>query len=132
MNWKLRGIGLMYTKLNMILAAHVVNNRSVRIVNVWSSNETSHSPPRDDCDKLTVWVRVYGPEIFAGNAQTVPATAAADCSWEFDFEVSCLLFVERICIQCCSDLRLTRGVSFGPLYLLPVVTIPAGNRSRGV
>jgi hypothetical protein len=43
--------------------------------------------PRDDCHKLTVWVRAHGPEIFAGSAEAVPATDSADCHWKFDVAV---------------------------------------------
>jgi hypothetical protein len=93
-NWKLRGLGFLYSRNNMILAARVHSSGdSVHIFNVLpqNNNESSSSSPlirrKDDCDKLTLWVRVYGPEIFAGSAQTVPATEFSDCYWKFDFEV---------------------------------------------
>lgn len=101
----------MYTKLQMVLAARVFaiengvdkSTHSVHIFNVFSPrneqalrNETTslHSQveqdvgrKRNDCHKLTIWVRVYGPEIFAGAAKAVPATDSADCFWAFDFAV---------------------------------------------
>jgi hypothetical protein len=163
-NWKFRGVGYMYTKLRMVLAARVVvavavaaaapppgaepdnvppTRTTVQIFNVYDTpfseelvngtssggntssatgtrieTETSRAKGdvhnnnnntnnngggggggggdgearrgtrrRDDCDRLTLWVRAYGPEIFAGTAKAVPATDSDDCYWTFDFLV---------------------------------------------
>jgi hypothetical protein len=101
-NWKLRGVGFLYEKRNVVLAARVVNASSVVIFNALTRARAAQAASgtkiggggmrgigslRDDCDELTVWVRVYGPEIFAGSARAVPATEASDCSWRFNFTV---------------------------------------------
>lgn len=41
-----------------------------------------------DCSLLTIWVRVDGPEIFAGKGTAVPAEEGAPCSWSFQFELA--------------------------------------------
>ena len=90
----------------MVLAAHVADtNDSVRIRSYsiplatgGGGEEGVTSGPRGptmprqravrgDCDKFTLWVRVFGPEIFAGSAVAVPATNHTDCYWRFDFQV---------------------------------------------
>jgi len=41
-----------------------------------------------DCDKYTIWVRVNGPEIFAGEAQAFRSSEDGEsCFWEFAFEL---------------------------------------------
>jgi hypothetical protein len=87
LNWRLRGIGFLYTQKQMLLAAQVhPSGKSVHVFDVLSTDDEARIP-RDDCDKLSLWVRVYGPEVYAGTAQTVPATETSDCFWKFDFEV---------------------------------------------
>ena len=40
-----------------------------------------------DCDKLYIWVRVAGPEIFAGKAVAVESSSQEkNCHWEFELE----------------------------------------------
>jgi hypothetical protein len=104
-NWKLRGVGFLYEKRNLVLAARVVNASCVFMFNALTRGRAAQAAsgtkiggggmrgigrPRDDCDELTVWVRVYGPEIFAGSARAVPATEASDCSWSFNFRVGAI------------------------------------------
>lgn len=113
-NWKFRGVGYLYTKLQMVLAARVFilsengvdrSTHSVHIFNVYSprreharlydttsfrskeDGEHGVDGRRNDCHKLTIWTRGFGPEIFAGSAKAVPATESADCYWAFDFAV---------------------------------------------
>jgi hypothetical protein len=124
-NWKIRGVGYLYAKQEVVLAARVVTllepsvpsrerrrrrtsaaeglsapptptTHSVHIYNVYDDDaaaadddvdEAGRRNPRNDCHKLTVWVRAHGPEIVAGSAAAVPATGAADCHWRFDFAV---------------------------------------------
>jgi hypothetical protein len=140
-NWKIRGVGYLYAKQEVVLAARVVTRvepsdpsrerrrrrtsaaeglsapppppkptptHSVYIYNVYEDDVDDDVDeadgrasfrhgglnrlrrrlnPRDDCHKLTVWVRAYGPEIIAGSAAAVPATGVADCHWRFDFAV---------------------------------------------
>jgi hypothetical protein len=123
-NWKLRGIGYLYTRQNMVLAAQVhPGGRSVHIYDVLSSlNGTTARAPRDDCDKLSLWVRVYGPEIYAGSAQAVPATETSDCFWKFDFEVRgvCLLLIATsfLLFSCLLPLLYDR-LSLGCMQLMP-------------
>ena len=117
-NWKLRGVGFLYEKRNLVLAARVVNASSVFIFNALTRGRAAQAAsgtkiggggmrgigrPRDDCDELTVWVRVYGPEIFAGSACAVPAAEASDCSWSFNFRVGAIW--EGSCSPCVASCR---------------------------
>ena len=84
--WKLRGVGYLYTTHNLILLAQlpkdtvVGTTQNVTIHNV--SNETF-----TECNKLTIWVRANGPEIFAGAAQAVQSTDDGSCFWSFSFDL---------------------------------------------
>jgi hypothetical protein len=87
MNWKLRGVGFLYTAKDTVLAAEVAaSGNAVHVYHVMPRRNAT-TAPRDDCDKFSLWVRVYGPEIFAGSPVAVPATETTDCYWKFDFEV---------------------------------------------
>jgi hypothetical protein len=87
-NWKLRGVGFLYTMKDVVLAAEVSpGGNAVYVYNVMPRSNATTSP-RDDCDKLSLWVRVYGPDVFAGSPVAVPATETTDCYWKFDFEVT--------------------------------------------
>mmetsp|Transcript_15697 Transcript_15697/g.44010 ORF Transcript_15697/g.44010 Transcript_15697/m.44010 type:complete len:869 (+) Transcript_15697:70-2676(+) len=48
---------------------------------------TRNSRFRNDCHRLTLWVRVKGPEIFSGMAAVVNATDTKTCYWEFPFHL---------------------------------------------
>lgn len=95
--WKLRGIGYLYTAHKMVLLAQLPKSdsddgrgvasvaggrQSVTIHNV--SNETTTIT---NCEKYTIWVRVDGPEIFAGAAQAVHSSDDNSCFWKFDFDL---------------------------------------------
>jgi hypothetical protein len=86
----------------MVLAANVADTRDSIHIRSYSvpiatgnagegGGEQGHKSqqpnPRSDCDKFTLWVRVFGPEIVAGSAVAVPATNDTDCYWKFDFQV---------------------------------------------
>jgi hypothetical protein len=65
-----------------------------------SSSMSSSLSKFQECDKLTLWVRVNGPEIFAGsavavadadagtNAGTDNADASSSCHWSFAFDLA--------------------------------------------
>jgi hypothetical protein len=80
--WPLRGIGYMHTQHEYILTAMLPTPRLgrnvVKIVNALA--------PATNCHVWTIWVRVNGPEIFAGSASSVVG-ANSTCHWEFPFEL---------------------------------------------
>ena len=121
-NWHLRGIAHLYEHKRVLLVArHLVNRtitaninqprHSIRIDNVFQYqpllptqespviHHSNHSrlytkaPP--NCDRLSIWVRVRGPEVFAGKAKTVWLNqtikskgierVSSYCYWSFDF-----------------------------------------------
>ena len=70
----------------------------VRIFNVGNHHQHHHHHHNStttrtkasfrDCDKLTLWVRVHGPEIFAGSTTAVGAESGEEeCHWEFAMDV---------------------------------------------
>lgn len=105
--WMLRGIGYLYTHHHIALMAHVPqqhdplvkqaesgdghsnnnNNSVIRIVNVHPNKTIADDNNRNYCDLLTIWVRVNGPEIFAGRAQAVRYAKGSSCHWEFPFDL---------------------------------------------
>ena len=97
-HWHMRGIGYLYSEHNMILTATVPASRvykagrnQIVLTNSHPNAATAHT----NCDRWTIWVRVMGPEIFAGSAQAVVAAAAAavddnndqHCHWIFPFDL---------------------------------------------
>lgn len=88
--WQLRGVGYLYTTLRMVLLATLAPSnpfvgRKQRIViqNVFNQTYT-----QTECEKLTLWVRVNGPEIFAGAAQAVQPTSGTSCYWTFEYDLN--------------------------------------------
>jgi hypothetical protein len=88
--WRFRGLGYLYIFHNLILAAIVPSQplmagrtHSIQIHNA----HPNVTEPLHDCEKFTLWVRVRGPEIFAGSARAVPSTSAQSCYWLFDFDL---------------------------------------------
>lgn len=83
--WRFRGLGYLFVERGMILEASVVpaeetsKQRVVRIENIRSASTI-------ECERLSVWVRVNGPEIFAGKPQVVKE--ATNCWWEFPVVLS--------------------------------------------
>ena len=93
-NWHLRGIAYLAQERSILLVGYVQlptppsTQGQVIIQNVHPSalDSSTSSPPRDDCIKLTIWVRVRGPEIMAGTARAVqPSTG--NCFWVYDFDL---------------------------------------------
>mmetsp|Transcript_12628 Transcript_12628/g.30585 ORF Transcript_12628/g.30585 Transcript_12628/m.30585 type:complete len:963 (+) Transcript_12628:201-3089(+) len=102
--WSLRGIGYLYSKHNIALEAYIPTKDQqlkqgrnvIRIVNV-HPNRTDSSFSQDEqqkqdnqCELLTIWVRVMGPEIFAGRTQAVNTgleLGGKKCHWEFVFDL---------------------------------------------
>lgn len=98
--WQLRHLGYLYEEHQQLLVALVPSNgepileasrQVVRIYNVWnnkSNGSIGNLPPKRDCEKLVMWVRVNGPELFAGSAVPVPGSnGSQDCHWEFAFDL---------------------------------------------
>lgn len=94
-SWPLRGIGYLYEIQGVVLLGELAitptltrntGKNFVRIYNVKNSL---------DCSKISIWVRVNGPEIFAGHAKVIihagNSTAHTNihynenCYWEFEF-----------------------------------------------
>jgi hypothetical protein len=100
--WHMRGVGYLYRHWDMILLAELptepkVGRNVVTIRNVHPSVSSNNT--RNDCYLWTLYVRVNGPEIFAGSAIAINATATATqstsspltdigCYWEFPFNLS--------------------------------------------
>lgn len=81
-HWTMRGVGWLYTEFGVVLTATVLpletSRNAVHIYNVGNATEAFH------CEKLTIWVRVAGPEIFAGSAIVIQDSNST-CHWEFPF-----------------------------------------------
>jgi hypothetical protein len=88
--WKLRGHGYLFTYQNIVLAAEVPQHpvkKGPNVVKLWNVHKQTASTFQS-CHLLTLWVRVNGPEIFAGSPRVVqPDTGQAACHWEFEFDV---------------------------------------------
>ena len=92
-SWPMRGIGFLYDRHDVVLLGNLVipqtrsESNVVRIYNV-------KSPVA--CSKIDIWVRVNGPEIFAGHANVINTTSdqtanvnthgSGKCYWEFKFD----------------------------------------------
>jgi hypothetical protein len=86
-NWRLRGLGYLYTQHKVILTATLPERPTVGQNTVVIHNVHPESEMRNDCNLFTIWVRVRGPEIVAGSAQAVEATNEKSCYWKFNFEL---------------------------------------------
>lgn len=86
-HWGARGLGWLYQKKGIVLTAIIpdspisVGKHSVSIWNVGAN--------RIDCHSLTIWVRVSGPEIFAGTAHAINSTSdkSDTCHWSFALDI---------------------------------------------
>jgi hypothetical protein len=88
--WRMRGVGYVWSRHKVVLAALLPSStkspgrRTVQIFNTVSETAVN-------CTQWTIWVRVNGPEIFAGSAQAVNNTGVLfpgqDCHWEFPFDL---------------------------------------------
>jgi len=90
-SWPLRGIGYLHHTHDVVLLGEIATSQArikndvrdvVRIYNVKNPI---------DCSKILIWVRVNGPEIFAGHANPVTNKStqtnnATKCYWEFEFD----------------------------------------------
>jgi hypothetical protein len=86
--WRMRGIGYMYHRHQIMLAAILPESpigQGRQVVKVFNTLQES----QPECDKWTIWVRVAGPEIFAGSALAVNSTEfpGQSCHWEFPFDL---------------------------------------------
>jgi len=106
-NWKWRGVGYLYNNQNISLVGEVqlptrtssdagtgINEPTTipmgeNIIKIWNVHLHA-SAAFDDCHKLTIWIRINGPEIMANRAKPVPSTASPTgaCYWEFPFNVT--------------------------------------------
>lgn len=89
LHWGMRGMGYLYLEHDMILAAIPPSNpqegkQHVAIVNVHPSGRAL---PKNECHLWTIWVRVMGPEIFAGSAEAVVGERNNSCCWTFEFDL---------------------------------------------
>ena len=87
--WKLRGVGYLYSIHDVILLAQLPS-QGVAVLgtkqNVTIHNVSNKTGGITDCEKYSIWVRVNGPEIFAGEAQAVMSTNGT-CFWIFQFDL---------------------------------------------
>jgi hypothetical protein len=79
-HFHMRGIGWLYEHHGVVLTA-VLGTASVEVYNVGTSIP---------CEKLTIWIRVAGPEVFAGKAESVltKENATFACHWAFPMKLS--------------------------------------------
>eukprot|EP00977_Amphora_coffeiformis_P018658 scaffold6634_cov158-Amphora_coffeaeformis.AAC.16 len=90
-NWHLRGIAYLAQR-SILLAGYVhlptppSSKGQVIIQNVYPSALQASTPSRDDCGRLTIWVRVRGPEIMAGTARAIQPSKG-NCFWVYDFDL---------------------------------------------
>jgi hypothetical protein len=86
--WRMRGMGYAFARHGVIFAALLPETplspgwNAVRIFNTFEATKV-------DCDKWTIFVRVNGPEIFAGSALPVASQIypGQSCHWEFPFNL---------------------------------------------
>jgi hypothetical protein len=94
--WKFRGLGYLYTEKNMVLQATLGGDTSSSDDppllrpgrNIVEIHDVNQKLCGDECELLVMWVRVSGPEIFAGSSQAILGeTDDAPCHWEFPFDL---------------------------------------------
>ena len=86
--WQFRGNGYLKEHQNMVLTTVLPQSPmkpGKKVVKIYDVNMAT----RDDCSNLNIWVRVNGPEIFAGSAKAVDSGASTSegCHWEFSFDM---------------------------------------------
>lgn len=82
--WELRGLGYLFHSLHWLLVGERLASNKIVI------RDVLQVAPTIECDKLTLWVRVAGPEVFAGQARAVlpqNKNEQESCYWEFDFDL---------------------------------------------
>jgi hypothetical protein len=81
--WKYRGVGYLYWTHGLILAAsYDPTTKVIAIRNIAQSSATAAV----DCHLFTLWVRMAGPEIFAGAPTAVndnDGSSSSSCHWQF-------------------------------------------------
>ena len=79
--WNIRGIGYLYEEQEIVLQGELP-----RVVKLGLNTIRIHNVEKPtDCSKVLLWVRVNGPEIFAG--QAIHSSKNEDaCHWEFQFD----------------------------------------------
>ena len=82
-HWSMRGIGWLWSHQQIVLTATFpphITEPGKNMVEIWNVGDSIIS----ECDKLTIWIRVAGPEIFAGSALPVQENEES-CHWRFPF-----------------------------------------------
>ena len=88
-NWPLRGTAYLYHHHQILLAAQYMQTTDkehghfIRIDNVFPQQQQEQPLDPDYCQRLTMWVRVAGPEIFAGVPEAV--SEGNSCYWKYSF-----------------------------------------------
>ena len=80
----------------MILAAHVVDSQGApdqlsigeNMVKILDVHPNTTTQPRTDCDKLSLWVRINGPEIISGKPHAIPSSNGGSCHWQLNFTLA--------------------------------------------
>mmetsp|Transcript_15140 Transcript_15140/g.31211 ORF Transcript_15140/g.31211 Transcript_15140/m.31211 type:complete len:697 (-) Transcript_15140:1269-3359(-) len=91
-NWHLRGIAYLYEHQQILLAGQYLTEQKnggqtqhyIRIDNVYPHRTKTAASDSSECEKLFMWIRVTGTEIFAGKPRAVPGQP---CHWRFDFDL---------------------------------------------
>lgn len=81
--WRLRGNGYLAHRHGMILEATLPKElkQGENIITI----QDILTPSRTNCYQFTLWIRVNGPELFAGKPTPVPTLDG--CHWEFVFDL---------------------------------------------
>ena len=90
-SWPLRGIGYLFERQNVVLVGEIMAKKGKYNVQIHNIKDPI------DCSDLLLWVRVNGPEIFAGHAVPVyeqnrfrigTRRHIRECHWEFNFDAT--------------------------------------------
>ena len=88
--WGMRGIGYLYSQKKMILASYQDKPGHLIIQNVYRNPDGTCYPNHDDAPFYSIYVRIRGPEIFAGLATpVVDQFSKTECQrWEYRYPIS--------------------------------------------
>jgi hypothetical protein len=90
--WKYRGLGYLYLTHGLVLEATYDPRTKVIVIRNIAQSAAAAAPPTTttvDCHLFTLWVRMAGPELFAGKANATndddgsSSAESSSCHWEF-------------------------------------------------
>ena len=115
--FSMRGIGWLYEHHGVVLTA-ILRTTSVDVFNVGRNIS---------CKKLTIWVRVAGPEVHAGKAESIEENDSS-CHWSFPInlqdpgtykvDTKVLLYNSRATVTSCN--RIDKSMKTLPTHIFPI------------